>query len=66
MRREVLLDLVLTNAEGIVKGIKAGGSLSLSNHALVEFVILRNVGHAKSGVRTTSWQFFRLSMVGGR
>ena len=44
---------MLTNAEDIIKGIKIGGSLGCS--ALVEFVILRNVGLAKSGVRTLNF-----------
>jgi len=44
---------VLTNAGDIIKGIKIGGSLGCS--ALVEFVILRNVGLAKSGVRTLNF-----------
>lgn len=46
-RGELLLDF-LTNAEKMVKDIKIGGSLDSSNHTLVEFVILRNVGLAKS------------------
>ena len=34
-RDEVLLDLVLTSAEEIIKDIKIGGSLGCSDHALV-------------------------------
>lgn len=49
-RGEVLLDLVLTTAGEIIKGIKIGDSLGCSYHAtLVEFVISRNVSMAKSG-----------------
>jgi len=51
-RGEVLLDLLLTNAEEIIKGTNVGGSLGGSDHALVEFVISRDVGLAKSGIRT--------------
>ena len=35
-----------------LKVLKVGGSLGCSDHALVQFVISRNVGLAKSGVRT--------------
>ena len=49
---EALLDLVLTNAEESIREVKIGGSLGCSDHALVEFVILKNVGLAKSRTRT--------------
>ena len=49
---EALLDLVLTNAEESIRGVKTGGSLSCINHALMEFVILKNAGLAKSRART--------------
>ena len=51
-RGEALLDLVLTNAEESIKGVKIGGSLGCSDHALVEFVILKNAGLGKSRART--------------
>ena len=51
-RGEALLDLVLTNAEESVKEVKIEGSLGCSDHDMVEFVILKNVGLTKSGVRT--------------
>ena len=51
-RGEALLDLLLTNAEEIIKDANVGGSLGCSDHALVEFVISRNIGLANSGVRT--------------
>ena len=51
-RGEALLDLVLTNAEESTREVKIGGSLGCSDHALVEFVILKNAGLAKSSVRT--------------
>lgn len=50
------MDLVLTKAEEIIKGDKTGGSLGCSDCALVEFGILRNVGLAKSRVRTLNFQ----------
>ena len=40
MRRGVLLDLVLTNKEGLVGNVKVGVSLGCSNHEIVEFRIL--------------------------
>ena len=51
-RGEALLDLLLTNAEEIIKGVNVGGSLGCSDHALVEFVILKNAGLAKSRAGT--------------
>ena len=44
---EALLDLILTNTEKSIREVKIGGSLGCSDHALVEFVILKNVGLAK-------------------
>lgn len=50
-RQEALLDLVLTNEDSI-RDTKIGGSLGCSDHALVEFVILKNAGLAKSRAKT--------------
>lgn len=52
----MLLDLVLTNEAEIIKGIKNEVSLGCSDHALVEFVIGRNAGLAKSIVRTLNFR----------
>lgn len=49
-RDEALLDLVCSNAEEI------GGSLGCSNPTLVELVVLRNRGLAKSGIRTLNFR----------
>ena len=38
-----------------IKGVKVGGSPGCSDHALVKFVILRNMCLAKSGVRTLNF-----------
>ena len=54
-RDEALLDLLLTNAEEIIKGVKVGGSLGCSDHARVEFVISRDVGLAKNAIRTLNF-----------
>ena len=43
---------MLTNAEESIREVKIGGSLGCSDHALVEFVIWRNAGLAKSRART--------------
>jgi len=55
-RAEVLLDLVLTSVEEIIEDIKIGGNPGCSDHALVVFMILRNVSLAKSGVRTLNFR----------
>ncbi len=47
-----MLDLVLSSEEESIRDIKIGGSLGCSDHALVEFVILKNVGLAKNRART--------------
>jgi len=47
-RGEALLDPVLTNAEESIRQAKIGGSLGHSDHALVEFMILKNADLAKS------------------
>ena len=49
---EALLDLVLTNEEESIRDVKIGDSLGCSDHALVEFVILKNAGLAKNRART--------------
>lgn len=40
IRKGVLLDLVLTNQEGLVEDMKVGGSLGFSDHEMVELRIL--------------------------
>ena len=51
-RGEALLDLLFTSAEELIGEVKTGGSLGCSDHALVEFSILRDTGCVKSRVRT--------------
>jgi len=50
-RGEVLRDLLFTSAEERIGEVKTGGSLGCSNHALMEFSILRGTGWAKSRVK---------------
>ncbi|PKU38936.1 hypothetical protein llap_10761 [Limosa lapponica baueri] len=57
MRRGVPLDLVLTNKEGLVGDVKAGGSFGCSDHKMVEFRILSKRSRAKS--RITNLDFRR-------
>ncbi|GAB0208992.1 mitochondrial enolase superfamily member 1 [Grus japonensis] len=56
-RRGVLLDLVLTNKEGLVGDVKDGGSLGCSGHEMVEFRILH--GRSRAISRTTTLDFRR-------
>ncbi|PKU29906.1 rna-directed dna polymerase from mobile element jockey- hypothetical protein [Limosa lapponica baueri] len=64
MRRGALLDLVLTNKEGLVGDVKVGGSLGCSDHEVVEFRILCGRSRAKSSIptldfRRTNFGFFK-------
>jgi len=52
MRRGALLDLVLTNKEGLVEDVKVGGSLGSSDHEMVNFRILRGGSRATSRIKT--------------
>ncbi|KAM9662778.1 uncharacterized protein ACIBXB_015380 [Morphnus guianensis] len=56
MRRGALLDLVLTNKEGLVENVKLKGSLSCSDHEMVEFKILRAVRRAHSKLTTLDFR----------
>jgi len=51
-RKGALLDLVLTNKEGLVEDAKVGGRLGCSDHEMVEFRILRGGSRAKSRIKT--------------
>ncbi|PKU41149.1 hypothetical protein llap_8554 [Limosa lapponica baueri] len=47
-----MLDLVLTNKEGLVGNVKLKGSLGYSDHEMVQFKILRAARRAHSKVAT--------------
>ncbi|PKU37033.1 dtw domain-containing protein 2 [Limosa lapponica baueri] len=49
MRRGAMLDLILTNKEGLVGNVKLKGSLGCSDHKVVEFKIFKasRMGHSK-------------------
>jgi len=51
-RKGALLDLVLTNKEGLVEDVKVGGRLRYSDHEMVEFRILRGGSRAISRIKT--------------
>ncbi|GAB0187691.1 hypothetical protein GRJ2_001234400 [Grus japonensis] len=52
MRGGAMLDLVLTNKEGLVGDVKLKGSLGCSDHEMVEFRILRAARRACSKLNT--------------
>ncbi|KAF4803661.1 hypothetical protein TURU_014250 [Turdus rufiventris] len=44
---EEILDLMVTNTSEIIRDIKIGGNLGCSDHALVEFAVLRDMGQGR-------------------
>ncbi|GAB0177211.1 hypothetical protein GRJ2_000186300 [Grus japonensis] len=61
MRRSAMLDLVLTNKEGLVGDVKLKGSLGRRDHKMVEFKILRVARRVHSKLPTLG---FRRADVG--
>jgi len=53
---DVILDLLVTNARKLIGDVKTGGSMGCSDHALVEFTDLRDMGQTKSKVRTLNFR----------
>ncbi|GAB0180798.1 hypothetical protein GRJ2_000545100 [Grus japonensis] len=51
-RRGAMLDLILTNKEGLVGDVKLKGNLGCSDHKMVEFRILKAVRRAHSKLTT--------------
>ena len=51
-----MLDLVLTNKEGLVGNVKLKGSLGCSDHEMVEFKILRTARRAHSKLATLDFR----------
>lgn len=47
-RGNMTADLMVTKIREIIGDGRIGGSLGFSNHALVEFAILRNIGQGRS------------------
>ena len=56
MRQDLLLDLILTNKEGLVEDVRAAGSLGSSDHEMVDFRILRGRSRATSQVTTLDFK----------
>ncbi|PKU34424.1 nedd4-binding protein 2-like 2 [Limosa lapponica baueri] len=68
-RGNVILDLMVTKASKLISDITIGGSLGCSDHALMEFAVLRDMGQARSKVRTlnfrkASFQLFKVLVNG--
>ncbi|GAB0205316.1 mitochondrial enolase superfamily member 1 [Grus japonensis] len=55
-RRGAMLDLILTNKEGLVGDVKLKGSLGCSDHKMVEFRILRAARRACSRLTTLDFR----------
>ena len=51
-----MLDLVLTNKEGLVGNVKLKGSLGCSDHKMAEFKILRAVRRVHSKLATLDFR----------
>ena len=55
-RKGALLDLVLTNKEGLVEDVKVGGRLGCSDHEMLEFRILHGRSRAISRIKTLDFR----------
>ena len=55
-RGEAILDPLATNARQLNGDVKIGRSLACSDPALVEFTVLRDMGQAKSKIRTLNFR----------
>ena len=58
MRRGVLLDLVLTDRDGLVRDMKDGGSLCCRDHEMVEFKMELG-GRSRAKSRIVTLDFWR-------
>ncbi|KAJ7399974.1 nedd4-binding protein 2-like 2 [Pitangus sulphuratus] len=63
IRGEELRDLVLTNANELIKWIRIGGSLGYSNRALLDFMMPRNVCLAKSKDKTLNFRRAKFQLL---
>jgi len=55
-RGDAILDLAVTSASKLIIDVKTGNTVSCSNHALVEFTVLRDMGKARSVVKTLNFR----------
>ncbi|PKU39217.1 hypothetical protein llap_10482 [Limosa lapponica baueri] len=58
-----MLDLLVTSASELISDIKIGGSLSCSDHALVESTVLGDMGQLKSKVRTLNFRKTKFQLL---
>jgi len=63
-RKGALLDLVLTNKEGLVEDVKVGVRLGCSNHEMLEFWILHGGNRAICRIKTLD--FRKLTLASSR
>lgn len=56
IRENTITDWVVTNIRKLAGDLKIGCSLGCSNHALVEFTVLRNIGQIRSKVRVLNFR----------
>jgi len=57
-----LLDLVLTNKEGLVEDVKVGGRLGCSDHEMVEFRIMHGGSRVISRIKTLDFRRANLGL----
>ncbi|KAJ7425634.1 hypothetical protein BTVI_02330 [Pitangus sulphuratus] len=55
-RKDAILNLVITKTSELISNIKTGDSLGCSDHALVEFAVLRDMGQVRSTVRPLNFR----------
>lgn len=55
-RGVTILDLMGISADELILNVKIGGSLGCSDHALVKFAVLRDMGQAKNKVRPLNFR----------
>lgn len=52
VRREALMDFLLINTDELIGQAQIGGALDCNDHVPRKFMILRNMDHVKSKVKT--------------
>ena len=61
-RKGALLDLVLTNKEGLMEDVKVGGRLGCSDHEMVKFRVLHGGSRAINRIKTLDLRRFNFSL----
>jgi len=62
IREDAILDLMVTSTSELITEIRIGGGLGCSDHALVEFTVLRDMGEARSIGRTLNFSKANLQL----